>query len=363
MTTYRYLYIDDENDETTAAIADGLKVQGLIDIVLEEPKDFKTQKVNFEHHLKDYDGLLLDLRLDGKRLDIPYNAPALAQELRMMAIEGSVKACPIILCSTEEKMKATYEVDKTSHDLFDYKFHKQASPPWEKFARKMHALAHGYSFVKDCGFDMKKILGRNDLDSFDARVLEKFSGLDKPLPIAEYAMFVVKGLFHHPSILIKETLLASRLGVDMHKSGEDWHKLLNTLFKPALYTGIFSDGWTRWWADKTIDIFKTKSGKRLSVLNASEKVNVLAEITGLTSLVAASPLPYAKSTNFWTICEYHKMPLDPLEGFIIHSSIEPKSWQENRYISLDAVLSKKGPRPHSSEAARIELIKQSLSGK
>jgi len=360
--SYKYLYLDDENDETTAAIADGLKVNGLLEIELEEPKDFKTQRLSFEQHLKDYDGIILDLRLDGKRLDIPYNAPALAQELRMMAVEGSIKSCPIVLCSTEEKMKATYEVDKTSHDLFDYKFHKQASPPWEKFARKMSALAHGYSFIKESQFDIKKILGRDDLDVLDSRVLEKFYGLEKPLPVSEYAMFVVKGLFHQPGVLIKETLLAARLGIDITKS-EDWPHLLDGLFKPALFTGVFSDGWTRWWAEIVIDIFKNKSNKRLSILTAAQRVENLIEITGLKNLVAAQPLPYGKSTNFWTICEYHKMPLDPLEGFIIHSSIEPKSWQENRYVSLDAVLNKRGPRPHSSEASRIDLIKQSLTDK
>ncbi|MGN6602469.1 MAG: hypothetical protein ACTHK8_08445 [Ginsengibacter sp.] len=354
--------MDDENDETTTAIADGLKVGGLLEIELEEPKDFKTQRSSFEEHLKNYDGIILDLRLDGKRLDIPYNAPALAQELRMMAVEGLIKSCPIILCSTEEKMKATYEVDKTSHDLFDYKFHKQASPPWQKFARKMSALAKGYLFIEECKFDMKKILGREDLNALDSRVLERFYGLEKPAPVSEYAMFVIKDLFHHPGVLIKETLLAARLGIDISKS-EDWPRLLNEFFKSASFVGVFSHGWTRWWADMIVDIFKTKSGKRLSMLNASQRVDALIEMTGLKNLVAAQTLPYAKSNNFWTICEYYKMPLDPLEGFIIHSSIEPKSWQENRYISLDAVLNKRGPRPHSSEAARIELIKESLKEK
>ena len=360
MKKYRYLYIDDENDPTTAAIADGLKINDWLDVVLAEPKDFKQQKADFTNHLNEFDGVILDLRLDGIRLDISYNAPALAQELRMMAVEGTIKSCPIILCSTEEKMKATYDVDQTSHDLFDYKFHKQPSAPWEKFARKINSLAEGYYTIIESKFDINDILQRKAID-LDSRVLEKFSGYNKSLPVSEYALFVIKNLFHHPGPLIKERLLAGRLGIDISKSGNAWSKLLDVLFRPALYTGVFSTGWTRWWADIVVDIFKKKAGKRLSTLTANERVQSLVELTGIKELVPATPLPRAKSSNFWTICEYHKMPIDPLEAFVIHSSIEPKSWQENKYISLDAVLNKRGPRPHSSEIDRIELIKKSLS--
>lgn len=81
-------------------------------------------------------------------------------------------------------------------------------------------------------------------------------------------------------------------------------------------------------------------------------------------MVAAKPMPLCKSTEFWTICEGYKKPLDPLEGFRIYSSYELKPWQESKYLSLDAVLERvgieKGLRPHPSELKRIETKKQSL---
>ncbi|MCW3071981.1 MAG: hypothetical protein JWO44_1871 [Bacteroidetes bacterium] len=363
MAQYKLLYIDDENDETTAAIADGLKIHDLIDIEFEEPKDFKTQKQIIEQRLNNYDGIILDLRLDGKKLDISYNAPALAQEIRLMAAEGVIKSCPIILCSTDDKMRATYEVDRTSHDLFDYKFTKEESPPWAKFAKKIASLAKGYQDLLSSAYSFEKILSRSDLQTLDHRIFEKFLNNEKNFPASEYAGFIIKDLFHQPGPLIKERLLAARLGVDIAKSGQAWVDLLTGLFKPAKYQGVFSDGWDRWWADTAISIFKEASKKRPSMLKASDRVKILIELTGLSNLVAADPMPRAISTNFWTVCEAYKTPLDPLEGFKIHTTIEPKSWQEDRYISLEAVLNKKGPKPHSSEANRIKLIKESLASK
>jgi hypothetical protein len=363
MAKYKFLYLDDESDESTAAIADGLKIKDIIDVVPEEPKIFKDEIADLKNRLKDFDGLILDLRLDGKKLDIAYNAPAIAQELRMIAAEGGIKPIPLILCSTDAKMRATYEVEKICHEHFDYKFTKQDSPPWEKFARKLAALAKGYQSISDVGFDISKILNREDLTTLDPRILEMFRGIEKPLPIYDYASFVIKDLFHQPGVLIKEKLLAARLGVDISKS-DDWQKLSLEFFSKAVYSGVFSNGWQRWWSDVVINIFKVESkGKRLSMLNAADRVKVLIEISGLKNLVAATPLEYNKSTNFWTVCEFYKAPLDALEAFKIHTTIEPKAWQEDRYISFLAAANKKGPKPHSSELNRIQAIKDELSKK
>lgn len=363
MAKYKFLYLDDENDETTAAIADGLQIDGLIDVTYEQPKTFGDEIKDLKARLKDFDGLILDLRLDGKALDIAYNAPSIAQELRMIAAEGGVKSCPIILCSTDEKMRATYDVEKICHEHFDYKFTKQVSPPWKKFAIKLSSLAKGYQFISDSNYNMPVILGRENLSALDTRVLEHFTDLAKPLPTYDYASFVIKELFHQPGALIKEKLLAARLGIDIDKSS-DWQNLSEDFFSNALFSGVFSDGWKRWWMDIVQNIFKeTTKGKRLTILNATERVKLLSEISGYKNLVAALPMEYNKSSNFWTICEFFKYPIDPLEGFKIHTTIEPKAWQDERYVSLKAVLEKRYPRPHSSESNRIKLIKEELSSK
>ena len=135
------------------------------------------------------------------------------------------------------------------------------------------------------------------------------------------------------------------------------------MFSDCLYTGAFSDGWKRWWFDSIINRYKELTGKRIASLNAQERVEQLIQATKIKKIVAAEPIEYSNSTNYWTICEFHKKPLDPLEGFKIHTSNEPKSWQENKYVSLDAVLKKRLPKPHSSELERIDQIKENIKRK
>ena len=150
MSKPKYLYIDDElnnpDDDSVEAVSDGFNDFGLIEVEVGEPLDFKSQKKDLLKKLKDYDGLILDLRLDqNMKLDVSYNAPAIAQELRTAVPnpEDHLRPCPIVLCSTDERMRATYDADQTSHDLFDYKFLKGSEPDWPKFSKKLHALAEG----------------------------------------------------------------------------------------------------------------------------------------------------------------------------------------------------------------------------
>ena len=60
-----------------------------------------------------------------------------------------------------------------------------------------------------------------------------------------------------------------------------------------------------------------------------------------------------------------KSRLDPLEGFKIYETDEPKPWQEPKYISFGAELERKGRdkglRPHPSEFERIKDLKEMLS--
>lgn len=367
MTKLKYLYIDDENDESVSAVSDGFNDEDLIEVSVEQPKDFKTQIKDLATKLNDYDGLILDLRLSiNMKLDVAYNAPAIAQELRTSVSEPEInmKSLPIILCSTDEKMRATYDADKTSHDLFDYKFLKGEDPDWEKFSIKLASLAAGYNWLNAGERDIAGVLGRGDLDKIDPRIVENFIDPEKKALSYDYANFIIKELFHHPGVLIKERLLASRLGIDIEASGEDWEKLKDIL-KDTRFSGLFNDGWERWWMDKIILKFKEISdGKRLANLNAAQRVEILMQGYKLNNLKAAEPLKYSKSTNFWTICEETKSPLDPLEGFKVFENYDLKPWQECKYLSFYAIaekgLTRKGLREHHSEKERIQLIKDSL---
>ncbi len=279
-----------------------------------------------------------------------------------MSARKEILSFPIVLCSTLDKIKETYKSDKTSHDLFDYTFKKADSPEYEKFSKKLKSLANGYKDLPFNNSTLDTIFGRGDIKNLDQRIFERFYNQDIIVPY-DFAHFTVKSLFHCTNPLIKETTMAERLRVDVSKSGDDWLHVLSK-FECCKYTGRFSDGWDRWWTDVLNKKLKELSGKNFSFLKADERINILKNIFNLKSLEPALPIDLNTSTEFWTICEALKKPLDPLEGVKIKLSHELKPWQEPKYMSLYACLERKGIEkgiePHYTELSRIEELKEKL---
>ncbi|MGV8963420.1 MAG: hypothetical protein ACOH2V_08575 [Candidatus Saccharimonadaceae bacterium] len=368
MDTPKYIYIDDENDESIKSLINGFNDTKLVQVerlVIERGMDFSALKNSIVHKIEkeEFSGLLIDLRLDGEGPDsLDYSAISISSELRSMSARKEILSFPIVLCSTLDKIKETYKSDKTSHDLFDYTFKKADNPEYEKFSKKLKSLAIGY---KDLPFDnstLDSIFERDDIKNLDQRIFERFYNQDIIVPY-DFAHFTVKTLFHCTNPLIKETTMAARLGVDVSKSGDDWLQLLSK-FDHCKYTGIFSDGWERWWTDVLNKKLKELSGKNFSFLKADERVTILKNIFDLKGLEPASPIDLNTSTEFWTICEALKLPLDPLEGIKIKLSHELKPWQEPKYLSLYACLERigieKGIEAHYTELSRIEELKEKL---
>lgn len=366
----KYIYVDDENDGSITSLISGFNDTGLISVhllTIERDLNFSVLESKIKEKIKDegFDGLLIDLRLDGAGPNqLQYSAISISSELRAICARGDLKSFPIVLCSTWEKIKETYKSDKTSHDLFDYTFRKSESPDYKKFSLKLKALAEDYRDLPSNSDEdkLKSIFKRNDLRNLDQRIFERFYNQDIIVPY-DFAHFTVKTLFHCTNPLIKENVLAARLGVNIEESGEHWVELLSK-FEDCKFNGLFSKGWNRWWADLQNTKLKEISGKNFSFLKADERVSILKETFKIDGIVAAEPLEHNTSSEFWTICEATKLPLDPLEGYKIKLSHELKAWQEPKYISLYAVLERKGIdkgiEPHHSELERINDIKNSL---
>jgi len=365
MNAPKYIYIDDENDNSVESLINGFNDTQLVlveRLPLSKGMDFSMLKnlIIGKVEKNGFLGLLIDLRLDGEGPDsLDYSAISVSSELRALSARKEIPSFPIILCSTIDKIKETYKSDKTSHDLFDYTFKKAEEPNYEKFSKKLCSLAKGYKDLPYEKFSLETIFNRSDLNSLDQRIFERFYNQDIIVPY-DFAYFAVKTLFHCTNPLIKETTLAARLGVDISKSNEAWGKLL-TKFENCKYSGLFSDGWDRWWADLINIQLKLITGKNFSFLKAEERVGILSEIFSIEGLVAAFPIQNNASSEFWTICEALKLPLDPLEGVKIKLSHELKPWQEPKYISLFAAAERigvdKGIEPHYTELDRVTAFK------
>ena len=129
---------------------------------------------------------------------------------------------------------------------------------------------------------------------------------------------------------------SSRLGIDKNNS-EDWERVKER-FEEAKYNGVFADGWDRWWMFKIDNIFEEISDTYLSYLDAKERVAILKEKLNLESLNFSQPIEENYSYDYWTVCKALAKPLDPMEGFRVYSTSEPKPWQEYEYVSIFALL-------------------------
>lgn len=365
MSKYKVFYLDDEKDDLVQPIKRKLEQGEVLDVTLEKPTNFEEELDRLSKILSGYDAIILDLQLDGPQentkgnsalnFHVKYQAPPLAQTIRTLASEAKVPDVPIVLCSTEAKIKASFSRDFTSHDLFDWTFLKDDIN--EETIGKISSLIEGYRVLNKIKNNFSEALKR-DYDELDERILSRFISEDNS-PIHEMARVVFKDVVQRTGVLINENTLAARLGIDISKSGEHWNNLLESHFLAAKYKGIFHESWIRWWNDLVIDKFEEITGENLASLDAESRVNLLKKNTEFEGLVASDMIELCKSNYFWNICEISKEPIDPFEGFKILPKEEPKPWQDYHYVSLFAfvtkpdMVSKKGIKIHPSDMERL----------
>lgn len=383
MTT-KYLYLDDERPEAVRPFLRELKRwrEGL-EIEHHAPQPYHDQLPWLSRET--FGGLILDLRLDqfpswenaGGKAE--YRATTLAQEIRTRATERKgMFEVPIVLWSTDERLQESYTRDDTGHDLFDLKCVKTdiSNHPAkaEQIADQLASLVAGYeelaeirSKKKGIGAQFHKFLGFETAPGFlDPRILGYFEGRENPIPLHEYARFILRELLSSPGPLIGEELLAARLGVDPQTSG-DWHELKIRLAQ-ANYTGPFRKGWPRWWASQLEAWWRsfTDSVPNLRAISASDRVSVLREHTGLRDLIAAQPTAEGYSTAYWTVCQATQKPLDPRDGLIIDRP-NARPWHDKLYVSLEAELKRnrqaKGLKLDPLDSEQLPRLKARLHKK
>lgn len=339
MSIPHYIYIDDEKDDSITSLIHGLNdtqqiCVELLNLSHGETFDSLTDKIRLSVSSNNVNGILIDLCLNGEGENrLNFTAAPVAQHIRSLASDKTLQSLPIILCSIDEKLKRTYNADKVSHDLYDYKFVKGQDIKWEKVRAKMCSLVEGYPILVDGDLTTILNLPNEEIRDFDSRIFDRFISGKEHAP-HEYAQFIIKDILQHPGILIKEKTLAARLGIDIDQSPE-WFKLLEIL-KPSLrYTGVFASGWQRFWSHRLNDLFQKISGGASWVsLNAEERVKIIAKSYGLSGIKPAAPLKFASSSYFDTICEATKKPLDSMEGYEVYESYELRPWQDPKYISF-----------------------------
>lgn len=365
----KYLYIDDEEQGLLEPLTQAISADPQIEIAVEHPSSRGLEIDELSAGLSEFNGLILDWRLDDIAMPdsdtrYPFSAGALAQELRTKQTEGQVIPIPIVLWSTEEKLRASYLGDQTGHDLFDaYYFKSKIAEEPSMVQNQLLSLASGYLQLNELSSEERGdpgVILQTEATNLDTRLMQH---LRANTPAHEHTRFILKEMIERPGLLIGEQLLAARLGIEIEKSG-DWERLLNALPDECSYQGPFREAWPRWWA-KCVEQSWWRSLNDLqgplSALEADERVARIIEQSGLKQFTPTSPIRPEYGKKYYAICEYYKRPLDPIDGVIIDEP-EPEPWQDRRYLSLDAALERRGEDddlfPHVTEKERLSEIRK-----
>lgn len=385
--TVRYIYLDDSEPDQVRTYIGEMHDQSGGELVIEHlrPESYQITMERLDNALnreeaEPHHGVVLDLRLDeffaGKGEKPDFRASTLAQELRTRATERRLPPHPIVLWSTDDRLRHTFHADETARDLYDLLCAKEevenerTSPA---IAAKLLALVTGYERIEqvlDRGDNLTsrfyEILGFEDLPDFlDERINTHFDAKlevlrdEEQIAAHEYARFLIRELLEFPGPLLDRDVLAARLGIDQSRSPE-FDRLIDAHFSTCQYAGPFGTGWRRWWSALVDQQWRRfENAKSARNLTAVERVEFLKARTGVDGIVAAEPIDESHSARFWTVCEVTRRPLDPRDGLVLEA--EPRySWQTKRYISVEAYLSgehrESGLKVDPIEAPRLERL-------
>lgn len=360
----KYLYIDDADTEKALGTITGLQKKDILEINHILPKgEWNNEIKSIIDDVKDYNGLILDQRLDqGKSANgehSHYRGTSVAQEIRVLVKEKQLDDLPIVLLSAEANISGS--LDSTGADLFDHIVSKEhVGSVFEETGNILLGLCEGYHLLskldrtkQENGLLMLLESSESEIKTLDQRFVSKMLSLMSS-PSHLISNFIIHNLLKQDGILITEALLAARLGIDLGKS-KHWDRVLEIL-EDCKYTGVFNQGWKRWWMNRVMDWWDGISPDLdLRTLPAEARIKLIREKTGIEDLVPLTTIEYAKSSLFWVICQGTKQPIDTTDGLLIADQDDLFPWQERKYVSYYAALN----RDNADQWKNVSVLEES----
>ena len=339
---YKGLFIDDNVDDknkysqifnylpytTRNLVVEGLppeKIMDLATIIRERSPDI----------------VFLDFRLDEDLLsnnlsvNEAYKGGGLAQILRerVSKIEGRYQDHPIILVSSENNLEHLYDPEKTTHDLFDSCYKKEDLADennHDKISKKIIALIEVYKILNHQTSDLDLLnLFNLDKNEENEEILNQ-QELKQPLWGSDIphvrARFILKNILRREGILLSKYEIAARLGANPEFLDETILSALNN----CKYTGIFSEGWERWWSHLFEDFLTENLGFRPYSMTSRDRVEILNSKIGSTLQPAISRWNGLVEEKALFACTLCRQPTELKHSLSVYDPLIPKFVQKKR---------------------------------
>jgi hypothetical protein len=284
--TYTGIFVDDQE----LVYAETMSSPGRLKFQIQEIQEVAVlaRKIIAENPII----VAIDYRLDeapaNLDADQTYKGSALAQHLRDASSENPNLDFALVLVSAEAKIKMLYRPDKTAHDLFDRVYVKEAINQNRAAVRaELLSLCAGYEKLRAANkkYDIVELMGgtEDDRPFIDVQeVRAKLEDASAPHVVSRLLLNIIDC----PGPLLDTNEACAYLGIDL-SDGQAISELMRSA--GIAYDGLYSEGWSRWWANRLEDWSQGIFGRRATGLPASDRAHALSEASGQRLSPAKSP--------------------------------------------------------------------------
>jgi len=293
------------------------------------------------------------------RLNYGYKAGPLAQQLRDQALETVTKDFPIILVSSEDDLKA-FSDNVTVHNLFDRRFSKETLGNGSTHRLEILSLAKGYKHLIKHWNKKERwatFLGLSRQEKIEV-AYQAIRELDRLKAPHQVARDILRYVIDRRGLLLDKDNLLAYLGVA--KAGKDVDKLLEILrADKVVYTGVFSEGWTRWWQHRLDQWGEKLCDKNLGNLTAKQRVSCLNKKLDMKLSPAISRWKNHTDALFAFACDSCHQPTENQYSVVAYDPL-PYTFVHHKYICWKCVetgeFAEKGLEIDEDEESIVEMI-------
>lgn len=353
----RHWFLIDDSGEEAITFSRELSLGDELRI---EPMSAGEAEKNLSGKTLAADGILMDVDLSNET-GIRTSGPGMAANIRVGQTRQDLPSFPIVRFSFREKVLLNIGRDSSSDDLFDLKLDKDGISDVSRRAnaqRKLIGASEVYEASRASVVDPAKLL---ELDAEQLAAwahpafVSEIERADRPHLIAAPIMRALV----HPGLLIDESLLAARLGIDRALS-TGWGALLEAL-SPFAYRGVGSEHFPLWWARGVESWWEetAKADNPLAAISISERTLLLGK-----QFADIVPLTMPKGSlgdRPWRYClltmemRGEFLPVDPERSVRIIPRSPMPVWLDPLYAALGPSLrNREDVRLNKDDLKRLE---------
>ncbi|AZV76950.1 hypothetical protein EBB79_02930 [Parasedimentitalea marina] len=281
-------FIDD--NETENVYAKTMSTKGALKLAYEAPEQVSRHAKSVFARKPDL--LVLDFRLDEDSDLDPnetYKGSVLAQQVRDCSTATPEHDFPIVLVSSEDKIREQFAPDLTSHDLFDKVYSKEeVNDRRDEIRVELLSLCDGYQILRRSvgSYDLFKLTKLDAEEDYILDHQELELAIRRASAPHQIASIFLNQLIGQTGLLLDVDEACARLGVAQSERDEVEIYLDEC---GARYSGLFSNGWPRFWAHRLDQISGEVFGQRATGVPADQRAAKLSEVLKRELQPAKSP--------------------------------------------------------------------------